>query len=98
MFLYIADVISPTRKQIKCVDPEILGMMYPMINMANMYVMLIFVGTDDRLMPSMTNIIPESPTMGIEERTIKEATTDNRYAERRVFIVKRFLSTQNQMA
>ena len=41
-------------------------------------------GADVRLIPIMENIIPDIPTVGMEEDTMKDANTDIRYIGRRI--------------
>lgn len=54
-------------------------------NQYNGYINNIFlVGADVRLIPIMENIIPDIPTVGMEEDTMKDANTDIRYIGRRI--------------
>lgn len=52
------------RKDVRCMAPAICGITNPDIRMTTIYRILVRVGTRAKLMPSMANIAPETPTVG----------------------------------
>ncbi|MDD3037154.1 MAG: hypothetical protein PHO71_04620 [Bacteroides sp.] len=51
-----------------------------------------------RLIPIIEKIIPDDPTVGIEEGMMKDANTDIRYIDRRFLNEAFFLFKQNHKA
>lgn len=90
--------MNPIMKHIRCVMPEICGMMNPANSMTIMYIVLGLVGTNASFMPSMENMTPDMPTTGTGDGMMKDAATVMRYIGMRLFVWNCFLLRQNQRA
>lgn len=90
--------MNPRIKHVKWMPPAICGIMNPVISIMVVYIIFLLVGADMRLIPIIEKIIPDDPTVGIEEGMMKDANTDIRYIDRRFLNEAFFLFKQNHKA